>query len=62
MLPSILASGGLILLHKRRKGAAGIALLALGGGLSWLTGKAAPSNRRPADPAEQPAAARRKRA
>ncbi|TVV76462.1 YihY/virulence factor BrkB family protein [Sphingomonas solaris] len=37
MLPSILATGGLVML--RRKAPAGIALLALGGGLSWLTGR-----------------------
>jgi membrane protein len=38
MLPSIIVTGGLILLRRRDKAVMGAGLLAIGGGLSWLSG------------------------
>jgi membrane protein len=42
MLPSILATSGLVLLRRRDKATTGVVLLAVGGGLSWLTGARKP--------------------
>jgi membrane protein len=38
MLPSIIVTGGLVLLRRRDKAVMGAGLLAIGGGLSWLSG------------------------
>ena len=39
MVPSIIVTGGLVLLRRRDKAIMGAGLLAIGGGLSWLSGR-----------------------
>jgi membrane protein len=39
MVPSVIVTGGLVLLRRRDKALMGAGLLAIGGGLSWLSGR-----------------------
>ena len=39
MVPSVVVTGGLVLLRRRDKAHMGAGLLVIGGGLSWLSGR-----------------------